>query len=254
MAERYTPTPHRRKVGHIVPSSNTVIEPLTTLLAAELGEPVSHHFTRIPVTAISLSQASLAQFDHAPMLAAAELLSCADVDAIVWNGTAASCDAIEPDRELSRVITAATGRPASTATLAILDVLALAGLTRCALALPFTVDVSQRIVEVYAGEGITCAGLASAGICENSAMAALLPAQVAALVREADDPDAQCVLIVCTGVAGAPVVAELEQELGKPVIDSVAAAFWECHRLLGLPVRLRRWGSLLAGELAALPT
>jgi maleate isomerase len=249
MADGWHPVAQRRKVGHITPSSNTVIEPVTTLLAAQLGPAVSHHFTRIPVTAISLSSDSLDQFAHAPMLTAAELLATAELDAIMWNGTAASCVAIEPDRELCRSITSLTGLPSSTATLAILDALGLAGLSRCALALPFTEDVSEQLASVYAGEGIACAGLASAGISDNRAMAHLDPEQVKELVRAADDEDAECVLIVCTGVAGAPVVDELERELGKPVIDSVAAAFWQCHRLLGVTPRLSGWGALLAGEL-----
>ena len=76
----------RTLLGMLTPSSNTVLEPVTAAMLAGLDD-VSAHFSRFPVTEIALSASALAQFDDAPILAAAGLLAHAKVDVIAWNGT-----------------------------------------------------------------------------------------------------------------------------------------------------------------------
>ena len=73
--------------------------------------------------------------------------------------------------------------------------------------------------------------------------------EVRRLARAVDCPEAECVLIYCTGVAGAQLAAELEAELGKPVCDSVAVTLWKGLEMVGIEPRLHGWGSMLAGEL-----
>ena len=61
-------------LGMLTPSSNTVLEPITTAMVAGLPE-VSAHFSRFKVTEIALSNQALAQFDNTEILRAAELQS-----------------------------------------------------------------------------------------------------------------------------------------------------------------------------------
>src|SRR3954469_10450675 len=69
-----TNTMHERTLlGMLTPSSNTVLEPVTTAMLAALPE-VSAHFSRFPVTEIALSDRALKQFDRTAILAAAQLL------------------------------------------------------------------------------------------------------------------------------------------------------------------------------------
>jgi maleate isomerase len=70
------------RLGIIVPSSNTSLEPLTQAIVASIStpkQPVSVHFTRIPMTQLNLSGASAAQFTHNAFLGAAQLLVDAKV-------------------------------------------------------------------------------------------------------------------------------------------------------------------------------
>lgn len=69
-------------LGMLTPSSNTVLEPLTSAMVAGLAA-VSVHYSRFPVTEIALSESALGQFDDAPLLAAAALLADAHVDIII---------------------------------------------------------------------------------------------------------------------------------------------------------------------------
>ena len=112
----------RVRLGILTPSSNTVLEPLTSAILDDLPE-VTAHFSRFKVTEIALSKAAVAQFDNSEMLRAAELLVHAKVDAIAWSGTSASWLGFERDIALCERIRAATGMPACTAVLALNEIL-----------------------------------------------------------------------------------------------------------------------------------
>jgi hypothetical protein len=47
------------------------------------------------------------------------------------------------------------------------------------------------------------------------------------LLRDADSPQAECIAVVCTNLAATSLVEEMERELGKPIIDSIAVTFWK---------------------------
>jgi maleate isomerase len=243
---RYVPAAERRKIGHITPSCNTVLEPLTAVMSEGLA--VSHHFTRIGVEEITLAQRHRDQFTTDRMLAAARLLADAAVDAILWNGTSGAWNGADADREICRRITDETGIPASTTTLAQFDAMAQWGMRRYGLAVPYTDDVTARMVEVYAENGIDAVAVANAGVSGGAAMAYLTEDEVRELVRAADSPSAECLMLVCTGVAGAQLVAELERELGKPIVDSVAVTLWKGLQLAGVEPRIEGWGALFAGD------
>jgi maleate isomerase len=182
------------------------------------------------------------------MLAAAELLADAHVDAILWNGTSGAWNGIDADRELCALITEHTGIPASTSTLAQLEAMAAGGITNFGLAVPYTDDVTARIVDVYGEAGFRAVQTANAGLSTNRDFAYVTEDDVRALVCAANHDDAECVLVVCTGLAAAPLIAELEVELGKPIIDSVAVVVWKGLQMVGAPVDLTGWGSLLEGR------
>jgi maleate isomerase len=246
----YIPSLERRKIGHITPSANTVLEPLTALISRPLDGQVSHHFTRIKVEAISLEPRHTEQFEPAPMLHAADLLSDAAVDAILWNGTSGGWNGIAADRELCAQISAQTGIPSSTTTLAQLEVLERAGISRAGLAVPYTDDVTAQIATTLQGVGIEIPAIANAGVSDNREMAFVSESTAQELVRRANSTDADCILLYCTGLAGAHIAERLEQELGKPVFDSVAVTLWKGLTMVGIEPRLSGWGSLLAGESA----
>lgn len=77
---------NRTWLGVLTPSSNTVLEPLTSAMLAQLDD-VTAHCSRFRVKEITLQANARAQFDSAPILAAAQLLADAKVDSIVWSRT-----------------------------------------------------------------------------------------------------------------------------------------------------------------------
>jgi maleate isomerase len=235
-----------KRIGMITPSSNTMVEPLTSAMTAHLLDDLSVHYARIPVTRIALDQGSLDQFEREAMLGAARLLADAHVDVICWNGTSGAWKGLAADEAICAAITEETGIRATTGTLAQVSAFRAHGIGRYALAVPYLAEVRDAIVEVYGGAGFSCVGSAHLGISTNFAFAEVGLDTLRDLVRQADHPTAEAVVVVCTNLAAARVVAELEQELGKPVHDSLVVSLWEPLRMLGWNQPIPGWGHLLA--------
>ncbi|NBE50675.1 maleate cis-trans isomerase family protein [Streptomyces boluensis] len=233
------------RVGMLTPSSNTCLEPVTYGLLRGAAGSVTAHFARVPVTRIALDTGSDAQFDREPMLAAARQLADAKVDVLVWNGTSGSWLGVERDRALVAALTEATGIPATTSTLALLDACAAYGVNRLGLALPYTRDVADAIVATYAKEGLACVLAEPFGEDDNEAFARIPATDVARQIEAAATDGAQAVAVVCTNVYGAFEAERLEQALGVPVFDSVTATLWRALDLAGAAPSWDGYGTLL---------
>lgn len=233
-----------RRIGMIVPSSNTCLEPQTYRILGDRTD-VTIHFTRIPVTRIALDDSSDRQFDPAVMREAARLLATADVDVIAWNGTSGSWLGSAHDRELVQEITGATGTPATTSTLAYLEAFKAFGTERIGLFTPYTRDVNLKVVDSYAREGIKTVDHRALGLSDNESFARVTDDEMRPGSRElaAAAPDA--LVYLCTNLYGANIAAEIEESTGVPVLDSVAVTLWHALRLAGAPLLDPRWGRLL---------
>ncbi|TVY46351.1 hypothetical protein LOCC1_G003612 [Lachnellula occidentalis] len=170
-------SPKAIRLGILVPSSNTALEPLTTALLASINASlpntpdITAHFSRFPVTTISLSPTGLAQFDLAPILFAASLLAHANVDIIGWSGTAAGWLGFEKDVELCAEIEKETGIKATTSVLALNKVLELWSVERLGLVTPYVDDVQAKIVQNYGKIGVQIVGEKHLRVEKNNAIA-----------------------------------------------------------------------------------
>ncbi len=235
---------NRLKLGMLTPSSNTVLEPVTAAMVAGLPE-ASAHFGRFPVTEIALSKDSVAQFGETEILRAAELLAHAKVDVIGWNGTSSGWLGFEADEQLCRRVSEATGVPACTSVLALNEIFARTGVRRFGLVSPYRDDVQQKIVSNYGASGFECVAECHLGIQENYAFSEVSADQLRAMTREVAEARPDAITIFCTNLRGAPLVAELERELGIPVYDTIATVVWKSLRLAGAdPRRVDGWGRL----------
>ncbi|MGE3271711.1 MAG: Asp/Glu/hydantoin racemase [Chloroflexota bacterium] len=235
-----------KRIGMITPSSNTMVEPITSAMTAHLLDDLSVHYARIPVTRISLDQGSLDQFEREAMLSAARLLADAKMDVICWNGTSGGWKGADADRAICEAITAETGIPSTTGTLAQFEAFRAHGIKKYALAVPYLADVRDAILKVYAGEGFECVNNAHLGISTNFEFAELSLETLKDLALRADHPDAEAVVIVCTNLAAARVVEELEQQLGKSVHDSLVVSLWHPLKMIDWQTPIPGWGRLMA--------
>ncbi|MBT2335725.1 Asp/Glu/hydantoin racemase [Variovorax paradoxus] len=236
--------PRPFRLGVLTPSSNTALEPLTsTLVACVPG--CSAHFSRFRVTEISLSAEGLGQFDDSKILAAAELLADARVDVIAWSGTSSGWLGFEADRRLVERIRERTGIAATTAVLALNELLALRGVKRLGLVTPYTADVQQRIVDNYRALGIEVVAERHLGISVNHDFALVEPAQLMASMREVAAAQPEAITTFCTNLHAAPLAEAFEAETGIALLDTVSTTVWGQLRAAGAdPAQVRGWGAL----------
>ncbi|WP_299808399.1 aspartate/glutamate racemase family protein [uncultured Roseibium sp.] len=235
----------RYLLGMLTPSSNTVLEPVTSAMVSDL-EDTTAHFGRFRVTEISLGENALGQFENEPMLAAAELLADALVGCICWNGTSAGWLGFERDEELCAAITERTGVPACSSVLAINEIFDRTGVKTFGLVTPYLDDVQERIVSNYASAGFTCTAERHLNLKVNFSFSEVSEAQIEDMIRAVaaeGNPDA--ILVFCTNLLGATVVDRLERELGVPIYDTVQTAVWKSMKVCGAdPARVTGWGRL----------
>ena len=237
------PSQHKR-IGMLTPSSNTVLEPVTTAMLAHLPD-VTAHFGRFRVTQISLDATALAQFDLQPIVDAALLLADAKVDAIVWNGTSSGWLGFAADRHLCAAIEAATGAKTGTSVLALAEILRSTKATRIGLVSPYLDEIQEKIVTNFASEGFDCIAERHLRDRGNFSFSQYSEATIADLVREVAKEKPDAIAVFCTNMRGGPVVESLEAEIGIPIYDSVATAVWAGLRAVGTsPVRVQGWGRL----------
>lgn len=238
------------RIGMIVPSSNTCLEPQTYRILGDRAD-VTVHFARIEVTRIGLDSDSATQFEHETMLEAARLLRTAEVDVIAWNGTAGSWLGPEHDRAMVEQITERTGVPATTSTLAYFEAFAQFELDRIALLTPYTADVNEAIVKVYGQQGIEVVAERHLGLDANESFARVQPDELLPLSLELTTADGtsappQALIYLCTNLYGASVVEQVEAQTGLAALDSVAVTLWHCLAMAGAAGLDPRWGRLLA--------
>ncbi len=232
------------RLGMLTPSSNTVLEPMTAAMLADVPG-VTAHFGRFRVTEISLAAQALGQFDSVPLIEAAELLADARVQAISWNGTSAGWRGFETDERLCEQIKTATGIPASSSVLALNDILATTEVERLALVTPYLDEVQAKITANYEAAGFTIVAERHFGDRGNYSFAEFSETEIAAAIREVARAKPQAIVIFCTNLRGAPVVAALEEELDIPIYDTVATALWQALRQAGgEPNLVEGWGRL----------
>jgi maleate isomerase len=239
----------RIRLGMLTPSSNTVVETMTTAMLSGVAE-VSAHFSRFKVTEIALSDASDRQFGEDEILRAADLLSHAKVDVIAWNGTSASWLGFDRDERLCEGIVASTNVAACTSVLAFKEIFARTGVSRIGLVTPYIDAVQAKIIENWGRVGISCPGERHCGFQDNFAFAEVSESDIAEMARAVARSGVEAIAIVCTNMRAAHLVESLEAELGVPVYDSIATTLWKSLVLTNVaPARIRGWGSLFSNPL-----
>lgn len=232
------------RLGVLTPSSNTALEPLTSAIVAGVPD-ASVHFSRFRVTEISLEAAALGQFDDGKILAAAELLADAKVDVIGWSGTSSGWLGFERDRQLVERIREHTGIAATTAVLALNELLALRGVRRLALVTPYTQDVQARIVANYRDIGIDASPERHLDIRVNHDFAVVTPAELRGLMDAVARERPEAITTFCTNLRAAQLAAEVERAHGIPLLDTVSTTVWGMLRAAGAsPAAITGWGEL----------
>jgi maleate cis-trans isomerase len=233
----------RARIGLIAPSLNVVMEPE---LSRMMPEGVSIHTTRVLLQGKATAESYLAMAE-ATSRAATEL-GMTDPDAIAYGCTSGSI--IEGEEGITRRIQGAAGNvPVVTTAGAVLQALRALGLRRVAVATPYLEFVNREEKEYLESNGFEVTRILGLEMGHDEAERKMIGRQPPGIAyrigREACTPDADGLFISCTNFATLPIIEQLEEELGKPVVTSNQATAWASLRQAGIGDRLEGAGRLL---------
>jgi len=90
--------------------------------------------------------------------------------------------------------------------------------------------------------------MGSHGIITAAEVGTLAPDQVITMVKAADHPDAEAILVPDTAMHTLEIVAELEAAVGKPVLTANQVTVWKGLHLVGPVPSLSGLGSLFSAR------
>jgi maleate isomerase len=183
----------RARIGLIVPSSNTTMEPEMWRL---VPSGVSIHTTRVRLEKVTVEEL-LAMEKEASY--AARLLATADVDLIVYGCTTGSLvGGPGYDEKIAKSLEEASGKPAIATATAVIEALKFLGAKRVALATPYIDEVNEKEARFLEHHGFEVVDLKAFRIERNTDIGRTPPERVYRLVRSLDTSRADAVFISCT--------------------------------------------------------
>jgi len=228
------------RIGLIIPSVNTTIEPEFARLAPD---GFSFHAARVMLRETTPEGLRAMNSEVA---SASRLIASVHPKVVAYACTSGSF--LEGPQGLARQsaeISAITGAPVVATSAAMIDAVRALGLKRIALATPY-LDVLNRIEKDYfESQDISVVSVAGLGL-SGTAIREVPPEEVIRLVRGADRPEAEGIFVSCTDFRAAETVALLESELRKPVLTSNLVTLWALMRACGHNLRRTDLGRLFA--------
>jgi maleate isomerase len=231
----------RGRIGLIIPSSNTTMEPELYRIAPP---SVSIHISRIPLK--DVTRDSLLEMERHTLRAAMELLD-ANVDLVLYGCTSGSLIGGPGfDRMISSKISETIKRPAVTTATAVIEALETIGARRIVVATPYIDEVNDEERRFLESHGIRVMRIMGLGIKNNLDIGRITPEEVYRFARSLYSEGADALFISCTNLRTIEIIEPLERDLGIPVVTSNQASLWSALRRLGVRDRIQGYGRLLA--------
>jgi maleate isomerase len=235
----------RARLGVIVPSVNTVVEPW---FSAVVPPGVAVHTSRMLLDNCLTPEAVRRMDDEEGTRAALQIASCRP-DAIAYCCTASSIvQGFEYDKHLQSGLAERTGRRCFTAVRAIIEALRAVGARKIAVASPYPDAIDRMEHQFFVRAGFEIVGAANLGITDSFRLADPTPKELYELAHRAWHGDADALLISCLNTRSHTIVQMLEDQLGKPVITSTQATLWKLLRTAGIADAISGYGGLLSAH------
>ncbi|MFC8667457.1 MULTISPECIES: maleate cis-trans isomerase family protein [Streptomyces] len=193
---------------------------------------------------------ALLEMGSAARLAAGiEDLRLSGAEAVVWACTSGSfVYGWEGAHDQVRTLATTAGLPASSTSFAFAHAVRELGVKRVAIAATYPDDVAVLFGNFLRDAGLDVLGVRSSGIITAAEVGTWGEAEVLALARAGDHPEAEVVLLPDTALHTASHIPALEKELGKPVLTANQVTVWEALRLTDRRVNAPELGTLFTRE------
>ncbi|TYL46055.1 arylmalonate decarboxylase [Nocardioides sp. BGMRC 2183] len=242
-----TPEAKGIRFALVLPSTNTSVEREFHRLRPR---DCSWHTGRIMITAPALDSAdafgAFRECLNEALPGALEVVMTCKPDYVVmgmsaetfWGGVRGNAAFEQSVRDL-------TGLEVTTGATAAGEALKAFGARRIGVVTPYQPVGDAQVVDYFTELGFEVAAIK--GLCSASAtsIADETPATLRAAFLAVDGPDVDALIQCGTNLECAAVAAELERELGKPVIAINVATMWHAFRVNGIDDKIAGHGSLL---------
>jgi maleate isomerase len=233
----------RARIGIVVPSVNTVMEPWAQRV---VPEGVSVHFSRMFMPAATTTE-GLIEMDRTDGKSALRQLSSIYPHVMAYGCTASSIvQGLDYDAHLRAEIAEGYDVPATTAAHAIITALETVGAKRISIVSPYPAKVDEAEHDYFTKARFEVLGGGFLGIVDGFKLAEPEPETLFDLGKRGMAPDADALVVSCLNTRSHTVIDRLEQALGKPVITSTQATLWHALRLAGIEDKVPGYGVLLA--------
>ena len=229
-----------KRIGLLVPSSNTTVEPE---FYRALPRGVTLHTARLFLTRIA-PESILKMVED--METQARLLASADVDVIVLGATAPSfLKGVGYDRELIQKIETATGKRATTTSTALVQAIRHMGARRVVLGSAYDEKVNGIARSFLEASGLEVLDVKGLALVDNLVVGRLSSDTAYDLALSLDHARADAIVLSCTNWQTLDAIERIERASGKPVITTTQATIWAALRAVGHTESIRGYGRLL---------
>ncbi|MFG2308467.1 aspartate/glutamate racemase family protein [Streptomyces sp. NPDC048566] len=181
--------------------------------------------------------------------AGVEELRRSGAEAVVWACTSGSfVRGWQGAHDQVRGLARAAGIPASSTSFAFAHAVQEIGAHRVAVGATYPDDVAALFAAFLKEAGVEVTAVTASGIVTAAEVGTWEYDRVLALARAVDGPDAEAVLLPDTALHTASHLADLERELGKPVLTANQVSVWEALRLTDRRVHAPQLGALFTRE------
>lgn len=156
-----------------------------------------------------------------------------------WGGSSGAAEFVEFMGQLSGGLDVSTGAAACA------EVMKAYNVKRVGIITPYQPVGDQQVVDFFTQIG--CEVKAIHGLkCDSATSISMVTGdEIKDAFRKVDSEEVELLIQAGTNLLAAKAAAELEEELGKPVIAINTATVWHAYRTNGIKDQITGWGSLL---------
>ena len=236
---------YRQKIGVVVPSTNTIVQPETDAVRLP---GVTYHIGRIPISNKKISTDNF--LDHVAAMragieTATDQVMTAGVDRLImgvaleafWGGRSGSED-------LKAKLGAHAEIPVILGSDAVADGLRAFGAKTIAVLTPHMPKGDAEVRNWLEESGFEVRRLTGLQCASPRAIAEVSQQQIRAALEDLDGDDVDALVQVGTNLAGATVCAEIERDIGKPALSINTVSAWSAVRSAGIKDRIEGRGRI----------
>lgn len=120
------------------------------------------------------------------------------------------------------------------------------GARKIGIITPYQAVGDQQAVDFFQGMGYTVHKIVGLRCESATSIAEVPPEEIKRAFRQVDGPDVDALFQAGTNLAAVVAAAEMEVELGKPVVAVNTATVWHAYRTNGIEDKIEGFGSLLS--------